>query len=747
MKNITYKSLLKYTFCFVLFLIANKVLPNVPLSLALLPAFLSLNFSLFLTPLLFVCSLFFSFLLPSVFAGILSGIFFALVFGVYRVKKSKIKGELIVYVAVSLLPYFLFDFSGNLYVKLAYSAIIYAFAIIFTIFLKALFINKFARKNKPHQNLAICISVIILSIGGLEITGIAFYKFLAVTCALFFVGFYKNSKAFIPAFILPLALALYTKDLYYLAVFEIYCACGLAFISLGKLPSCVAVVVAQFATAYFSGEIGAFVVSDYLLTFAPAVIFLFTPNLLYKKLKEKITRFDEPTLTREILNAERAEISLKLSELSAVFSELENCLLCFDDLFLTKEQLTKKIAEEVSVSVCTNCSFYMQCIKKNKPSSDDLLKLVSVGISKGKVSLIDLSKGFSSYCYSTNNMIFEINKLIDEYAQKTQNSEQIKKYKGLVQTQASGISELLKSLAFDLGCRIDFKKEKEHVIFEALTTNGFLPRQIICAGDKYHLLFGSENIIYSKVSAILSACLGQNLSLDNKIEVNGGVLAVFSPAPLCDACFGVAQMPKHGQEISGDCHLLTKIDNGKFIVALCDGMGSGKNAFNNSKLAISLFENFYKAGLGNKNSLDLANKMLSACSEDSFATLDCAIFDLYESKCEIIKIGASYGFLLTQNGVKIIENTSLPLGILEEINPNFFTAEISCGDMLIIASDGITDCFFSSTDTVDFLLRERCKNPQTMANKLLSYALEQSDGEAKDDMTVIVVKVFSANQK
>ena len=98
--------------------------------------------------------------------------------------------------------------------------------------------------------------------------------------------------------------------------------------------------------------------------------------------------------------------------------------------------------------------------------------------------------------------------------------------------------------------------------------------------------------------------------------------------------------------------------------------------------------------------------------------------------------------MVGEKGVRIIENNSLPLGILEEITPDITTLNLEDGDCLIMLSDGISDAFFSSSDTVDFLNRENSRNPQTLANKLLYYAVDKYDGKAKDDMTAIVIRVY-----
>ena len=134
--------------------------------------------------------------------------------------------------------------------------------------------------------------------------------------------------------------------------------------------------------------------------------------------------------------------------------------------------------------------------------------------------------------------------------------------------------------------------------------------------------------------------------------------------------------------------------------------------------------------------------MLSLCSEDSFCALDLVAFDLNKGQAEILKIGAPFGFLITENSVKIIENNALPLGIMEEVSPTTYSVKLKDGDTFIMLSDGITDAFFSSTDTVDFLQREKCINPQTLAEKILNHALQLNEDEAKDDMSVVVVKIY-----
>ena len=63
--------------------------------------------------------------------------------------------------------------------------------------------------------------------------------------------------------------------------------------------------------------------------------------------------------------------------------------------------------------------------------------------------------------------------------------------------------------------------------------------------------------------------------------------------------------------------------------------------------------------------------------------------------------------------------------------------------MLVISTDGINDSFESDDCCADFINNINSLNPQEVADQILQKALENNGGIAKDDMTVVVAKVFS----
>jgi stage II sporulation protein E len=201
-------------------------------------------------------------------------------------------------------------------------------------------------------------------------------------------------------------------------------------------------------------------------------------------------------------------------------------------------------------------------------------------------------------------------------------------------------------------------------------------------------------------------------------------------------------MTKTGETVSGDTHSVIKIDERKFMVALSDGMGSGEYARKISESTISLLESFYRAKMPSPLVLSAVNKLMTFSKEESFACVDIAIVDLDDGVADIVKIGSPVGFILSGNTVKVLENGTLPLGILDSLHPTSATYELLENDILLFLSDGITGAFGSTTDLYEVLKILPIRNPQQLVDSLLEKALQSYGGVAKDDMTAIAVRIF-----
>jgi stage II sporulation protein E len=201
-------------------------------------------------------------------------------------------------------------------------------------------------------------------------------------------------------------------------------------------------------------------------------------------------------------------------------------------------------------------------------------------------------------------------------------------------------------------------------------------------------------------------------------------------------------MIKAGETAGGDTHSVIKIDERKFMIALSDGMGSGEYARRVSESTISLLESFYRAKMPSSLVLSTINKLLSFSREETFACVDIAIVDLDNGKADIVKIGSPAGFIFSENNLKILEGSSLPLGILDSLHPDTTSYSLRENDVLLFLSDGITSAFGSSADLYEALKTLPSANPQKLADSLLEKALALYGGKAKDDMTAVAVRLF-----
>ena len=205
--------------------------------------------------------------------------------------------------------------------------------------------------------------------------------------------------------------------------------------------------------------------------------------------------------------------------------------------------------------------------------------------------------------------------------------------------------------------------------------------------------------------------------------------------------FGVSAVAKDGNEVSGDTHSVVTTDNGKCIVALCDGMGSGDKAEKMSATSIGLVESFYRAGFDSDVILSCVNKLLTSAGNEVFCAVDIAVLDVYNGLTDFIKLGASVGLVKSDNKVEIVSGSSLPLGVLDEMTPSVTQKALVSGDVIVLFSDGVVDCFTDVNNLAAAFEEVSLNVPQSIAEVLLAKALKLIGNKPHDDMTVVVAKL------
>ena len=326
--------------------------------------------------------------------------------------------------------------------------------------------------------------------------------------------------------------------------------------------------------------------------------------------------------------------------------------------------------------------------------------------------------------------------------------------------QLQGVSEVISDLADDIR---DSKNEKytdkKELIRKILMQKGIVVSDIkIKKNDSDRTIVTiytkdcDENIenMAKKIGRVLTKVLQEKMTLQKKKSSlkpdNDSLAFSFISSDLYNLNVGIARAKKYDSPVSGDTSLQTKLNDGKYLLAISDGMGSGPEARKSSKIAIKMLERMLTSGFKKDVSIKMINSTLSANNdEDMYATLDILILDLYQGNIEFIKNGACPTYIKRNKEVELVNSISLPTGIVNDIDLVVYDKDIKDGDIIVMCSDGIVE---SNTEYLHkelwlkyFLEELQTDDVQQIADLIISEAIDNDYGKEKDDMTVIVAKV------
>ena len=258
---------------------------------------------------------------------------------------------------------------------------------------------------------------------------------------------------------------------------------------------------------------------------------------------------------------------------------------------------------------------------------------------------------------------------------------------------SKAIGSMAKNLEKDIEQEESYIKEKQEII-SLLEQKEVIVQDIAIKKENRYIveIYLSENIENSKIELIgkiLTKTLGEKIVLNQEASV-GKKLEFISEDKYVMA-LGVANKTKTKSDVSGDSTLTIRLKDGKYLIAISDGMGSGKEAKKSSTEALQLLENLLLSGFDKNISLELINNSLINRNKESYASLDIAIVDLYMGNVEFIKSAACPTYIKSGKRVQMVKSNSLPTGIIEESKIQTFDKDIEQGDIMVLCSDGVLD--------------------------------------------------------
>ncbi len=393
-------------------------------------------------------------------------------------------------------------------------------------------------------------------------------------------------------------------------------------------------------------------------------------------------------------------------------------------------------------------------------------KIFSILLDKQQIEKEDLLKTFAecnSYIIESNdnNVSKLLEKNINEIVRTINMSYRISKSDFIwrkkveqnnanMEKQLNGVSKAIQNMAKDIQKELELgeKYEKENKeIIEILKQKDINIEDIsISKEDRYivdiYLNEILETLKINTIEKVLTKVLKENIVLNDEVSV-GKKLSFISGDKYVMA-IGSGETIKSKSQVSGDSILNIRLKDGKYLVAISDGMGSGQEAKKSSTQALRMLENLLLSGFDKNISLELINTSLINQNSEVFSTLDIAIIDLYKGTIEFIKSGACPTYIKNKKKVQIIKSNTLPAGIIDVNDVQTFDKDISTGDIMLMCSDGILDSnveYKNKELWIKYLLEDiETNNTQKIADLILSEAIDNNYGVPKDDMSIVVCK-------
>lgn len=544
-----------------------------------------------------------------------------------------------------------------------------------------------------------------------------------------------------------------------------YAFCGLLsgiLRNMGKIGCCVGVLMGNALLTFYTN--GSTEVLIYLYEIIISIlIFLFIPE---KVMDAVVSKFDKNLAVggdKKAYSLRLRDITVeKLNKFSVAFGEMAKT---FDEISETKAITEKQditgIFDRVADRVCRDCSLCIHCWEQNFCNTYQIMfKIVEKLDSKGWIEQADIPQYFLDRCERVEDFVRAVNNVFELFKVDMVWRSKIGDSRGLVSQQLKSMSKIISNLAGELKSDINFKEDIENQIVLELAKAGIRNAEAVVYENKFgkyemslsYKGCGGKRSCIGSVEKILSEIV------DRKMVKDGSECGLNPKTNTCTVKFveeenfkvitGVSRISKSEKYVSGDNYTFINTGDGKYIAALSDGMGTGHKACMQSKATVNLIEQFMESGFDKDTTVKLINSILVLRStDDSFATIDISVVDLYEGEVEFVKVGAAPTFIKRSELVEAVRAASLPAGILSDVEVELIHKKVGSGEFVIMVSDGIIDSFKDSQDgikTVQNLLQDMdSKNPQIIADELLDAALSRSaDRNPVDDMTVMVSKIW-----
>lgn len=523
----------------------------------------------------------------------------------------------------------------------------------------------------------------------------------------------------------------------------------------GKIFSILSGMIIYFALALYSNAITLKLGIEVL---SSSILFLCIPTFVYKSIEVEINPYRKKASLGEVqLNAIKEEFTFKLKELTSVLATVSKCLGSTND---NKSLLIKSkgsaLVENLADRSCSNCQNKSLCWERDFHQTFNSFQMLIQSYEDGNLAIpTDLEKR----CVKNFTLLRSTEGIVNNYNVNEEIKARLAEGKNILSAHISNISSTLDNLLNDFKREVTIDTDLERLIKSVLNKNSIYYNDIFCYIDKNGRIkirismnnYEGINSCEKKIVSLLNNAMRMKLCIGDdggniNPKTNECIITIEEKPKYYMISYG-AMESKSGENQTGDNYSFGKTANGSYMTVLSDGMGSGPEAGEESKATVDLVEKLMEAGFNEDVTVNTVNSIMGMrfAEDEKYATLDLNKVNLYNGDTIFIKIGAAPSFIKRGHEVEAINSKNLPFGLVDEVEVEVIKKVLKPGDILINVSDGILDIdkFNSGKTTwIEEYLQNINADPRELSEKILERAKKLSKGVIKDDMTVVVSRVY-----
>lgn len=611
----------------------------------------------------------------------------------------------------------------------------------------------FKMNNEQMVSIAVIVAVIIYAIPEFKNPYVAPIETTVLFVILFFTYKYGVGQGTITGAVCGFVLSLRGAPVSDVAMYTMLGIIPAVFRDMGRFPTASIYMI----TAALMGLVNAsmrLTIQEIGALVSAVILFLLLPgNLIYRVDAAGGTGHQELLASQNLRKIAKtrmrifSESFLKLSKTLDTITEKQTKL---------NQNEIDSIFEDISEKLCKNCVNCNNCWEnKFKQTYEAACTLFEAAEKKGIIEREDIPKEFLSDCICADEFIAETNRGFEIAKLNRIWHNRISESREVIAEQLKEVSTVIQEITGDIYGAVEAARAEEEKVIKRLRSGYIHTKDITIfeRGDKRREVYltaaarGGRCVTAKEAAAAMSEVLGVKMTVS---EASKAVIAkgyedfIFVEDTKFKILTGVARAMK--ESVSGDNFSVLKMETGEYMLALSDGMGTGKEAGDESEMVMSLLEQMIESGFKAETAIKLINSSLVLKSDrQTFSTIDISIINLFTGMCEFIKIGAAAAFIKRENWVETISSTTLPIGMLGSVDYDTVTKKLYAGDIVIMVTDGVLDSLKEENKEAameQLILEIKSRNPQEIANRILDRILLQSNFAPIDDMTVITAGIW-----